>query len=137
MNYLKNTLLMFSAAIALCTLTSCTSGSQIIKESSKTYKPLDPDAPIKVLFGANAPVVPITAEHIATVQTSKDEYCSPEAISEFLDKRAHELGANLIFVKRVTNIESVEYYVSVVRTVHCQEYLVDFMYDVGGSNENN
>jgi len=137
----KQILLWLISAIAIGLFSSC-SDSKFIRESMRVYPSIPPNVPIKYLYSENAPLIPITAQHIATVATSANSQCTTAEILKYIDKEAHNLGANLVFIKKIINKDIVEYYylglVSTLRTVHCHEYLVDFLFDTaGGYYENN
>ena len=131
-------LLLFALPMAL--LLGC-GGSNAMLVVNSNRSSLPKDAPVAFIFAPEIPIIPETSEHVATLETNMATECTSDEIVPFLERRARELGANLVFVKSVENKIYVQshYMGTVVMTTtkNCQVFTVDFLADFpGGKNEN-
>ena len=119
--------LMFVLALALA---GCGSNANLVLNDMRQRDPLPENAEVIWLYGALVPIVPADAEFVATIENNMDTHCHAEDIAPFYNKRARELGANLIFVKRDVKKEHVvSTYMGtavVMHTIICDDILVDF-----------
>lgn len=116
---------MFAAIL----LSGCASTPvQTVKKDRRP--PLPEGTPVFFIYGPMTPIIPETSEYVTTVETNFFAGgCSPESASAFLERRARESGANLVFIKRVRK--------AVYNHQVCHIFLVDFLADFpGGQNEN-
>lgn len=127
-------------ALPLAFLLGCgASNAKLVVETNKSSLP--EDTPVAFIFAPEIPIIPETSELVATMETNMSTQCTSDQIVPFLERRARELGANLVFVKSVQNkvLVQTHYMGAVVMTTtkNCQEFIVDFLADFpGGKNEN-
>jgi len=109
-------------ALLLCSLAGCGSKMNLVKFVIRD--PLPSETPVGFIYAPITPVVPESAEHIATMRTKIAVRCF--APIHTLEVRARELGANLVFVKSMQGNGDV-----------CRVLLVDFYAYAGGQGEKN
>lgn len=118
---IKKIFLLVFSVLLLCSLVGCGTKMNLVKFAIRD--PLPSDAPVGFVYAPITPVVPESAEHIATMRTKIAVRCF--APIHTLEVRARELGANMVFVKSMQSRGEV-----------CRVLLVDFYsYVPGGLGE--
>lgn len=118
---IRKKILFILFALLLCSLVGCGTKMNLVKFAIRD--PLPPEAPVGFVYAPITPVVPESAEHIATMRTKIAARCFTPIRT--LEVRARELGANLVFVKTMQSRGEV-----------CRVLLVDFYaFAPGGQGE--
>lgn len=132
MRCMLQTKCLFFVLLVAILLSGCASNAVQTTRKEKR-PPLPIDVPVSFIYGPVTPIIPETAEYVTTIETNYfNGGCSVETIIPYLERRAHDLGANLVFVKRAYKTVS-EY----TNPQVCHRFLVDFLADFpGGQNEN-
>ncbi|MCF0222515.1 MAG: hypothetical protein HUK19_09495 [Fibrobacter sp.] len=120
---------LFFAFLAVAMLFSgcASSSSNIVFDDVTKRKPLAPEDKLNIAFATDLPFVPENSVSIATVRTDPEAQCSAEDAMGFLKKKARQLGANLLYVKKVETHYIFYYLGFVSMTRECQVLYADFL----------
>ena len=92
-------LFAFAASLFLCACAS--SVPYTLAGTPKDPKPLDPSVPVVVVNASSVPVLPFEYTYLGTIETEASVGCSTGGTVEQLRKMGRELGANVVYVKKV------------------------------------
>ena len=102
-------LALISLALSMFLFTSCASVPYTLTGTPKDAKPLDPSVRVIVVNAASVPVLPFEYKYLGTIQTEASVGCSTGGTLDELRKLAAEVGANVIYVKKLGTSVAVVY----------------------------
>lgn len=115
-------------ALLMFLLTSCASVPYTMTGTPKNPKPLDPSVEVVVVNAKSVPVLPFEYTYLGTIETEASVGCSTGGTVEQLRQMARELGANLVYVKKVDTGIAFVYTGIVMMSSQCLTLLADFIY---------
>ncbi len=121
-------LALISLALSMFLFTSCASVPYTLTGTPKDAKPLDPSVRVIVVNAASVPVLPFEYKYLGTIQTEASVGCSTGGTLDELRKLAAEVGANVIYVKKLGTSVAVVYTGVVMMSSKCLTLLADFVY---------
>lgn len=119
-------LFAFAASLFLCACAS--SVPYTLAGTPKDPKPLDPSVPVVVVNASSVPVLPFEYTYLGTIETEASVGCSTGGTVEQLRKMGRELGANVVYVKKVDTGIAFVYTGVVMMSSRCLTLLADFIY---------
>jgi len=124
----SSAIILALCSVAVLLFTGCASSSaNIVFDDNTKRAPLSENDKLSIAFATDIPVIPENATSIATVRTDPEAQCSGEAAMNFLTSKARQLGANLLYVKKV-EIRYIAYTIGFVTTTkRCQVLYADFL----------
>lgn len=109
-------------------LTSCASVPYTMTGTPKDPKPLDPSVDVVVVNAGSVPVLPRDYTYLGTIETEASVGCSSGGTINQLRNMARDVGANVVYVKRVGSGVAVLYTGFTVMASNCLTLLADFIY---------
>lgn len=115
-------------ALAMFLLAACSSVPYTMTGTPKNPKPLDPSVQVVVVNAKSVPVLPFEYTYLGTIETEASVGCSTGGTVEQLRQMARELGANLVYVKKIDTGIAFVYTGIVMMSSQCLTLLADFIY---------
>lgn len=109
----------------------CACGSSVpytLANTPKNPEPLDPSVPVVVVNGSSVPVLPFEYKYLGTIETEAAVGCSTDGTVEQLRKMARDVGANVVYVKKIDQDIAIVYTGVVMMSSRCLTLLADFIY---------
>ena len=120
--------------MALLSLNACSLNAKVLNADNTGVTPLDSSVPVAFVLAKDVPVVPESGIYRGTFETTSNDACTIDRMIDVTIEKARNVGANLIFAKRIKDVyvPGTTTYVSgvVVTTAgkNCVTILADFYY---------
>ncbi|SHJ47378.1 hypothetical protein [Fibrobacter sp. UWP2] len=125
---MKRAALIFVVLTSLM-LAGCGSSANLVMITYDHFEPLSKEDKLLIVDATVVPVTPTNSVPIATITTNPETQCSVEAAMDFLVVKARELGANVLFVKKLQNMTVYRSYGVYGGTMKkCEAFVADFLY---------